>query len=400
VRRRSIRWQNWRPATGASSPRAPDATPARLLLALLPLAIALAAGPATAHAALQNDDLFKQAQTYEAAKDYAAAEGIYRRLLATDPRNCEALKRLGIVQQTGLKFDDSIKSFKRALSEHPDYPQVNFYLGLSYYGQHDLNNAIAGFERELKTPEPAPPTRYYLALAFEGEGRMNEAIDQLNQSAVQNPNNANVLYELARLHMDASFQAIERLRKLDPDSFQNHALMGGLYSDEHNYEAAVREYEAALEKQPDATGIHYPLAVAYRMLHQFEPAEKQFRLALQESPDDPRSNLGLGDVALLQRQFAVALPYLKAAAAKQSNDVETHILLGRCYVGLGELEQAESEFELAARLDPKEPRCHYFLAEVYQKLNRPADRERELQLSRQLSGARQESLDPGAHTSP
>ena len=355
------------------------------MLALLGLLLSIsAAGPAQQERAT---DLFKQAQVYEGEQNYAAAESIYRKALTSDPANPEALKRLGIVEQTELKFSDSIELFKRVLREHPDYPQVNFFLGLSYYGQHDLNDAAASFHRELKTSAPHPATRYYLALALEAEGRTNEAIDQLNQVATKNPDNANVLYELARLHMDASFRAIDRLRKLDPDSFQNHALLGGLYAEEGHYEAAVGEYQAALRKQPGALGIHYPLGVAYRMMHQLGPAEKEFLLALKESPDDPRANLYLGDVALLQQQFNKALPYLKRAEVGQPKDLETHLHLGRCYIGLGELQLAKAELLVAASLDPTGPRSHYFLAQVYQKLDQPADCQRELTLFNKLSGA-------------
>ena len=126
-------------------------------------------------------DLFKQAQVYERDQNYAAAESVYRKLLASDPNNPKALTSLGIVEQTELKFNDSIEHFKRVIAAHPDYPQVNFFLGLSYYGQHDPSDAITSFYRELKTSKPHPATRYYLAMALEAEGRINEALDQLTQ---------------------------------------------------------------------------------------------------------------------------------------------------------------------------------------------------------------------------
>jgi protein O-GlcNAc transferase len=336
----------------------------------------------------QAADPFKQAQVYESRQNYAAAESIYRKVLASDPHNPEALKRLGIVEQTELKFSDSIECFKRVSREHPDYPQVNFFLGLSYYGQRDLNDAIASLNQELKTSTSHPATRYYLALALEAVGRINDAIVQLDQVGAENPNNANVFYELARLHLAASFRAIDRLRKIDPDSFQNHAFMGELYAEEGHYEAAVGQYQAALRKQPDALGIHSPLGVAYWNLNQLGPAEKELLLALEESPDDPRANLYLGDMALRQQQFSKALPYLKRAEAGRPQDVESRLLLGRCHIGLGDLQQAKVELLLTVRLDPTDPRSHYMLAEVYQKLNQTADRQRELAVFNKLSSER------------
>jgi protein O-GlcNAc transferase len=341
-----------------------------------------------------NSELFKQGRLDEEAGNLAAAETDYRRVLASDPDNAEALKRLGVVEQTELKFRESIDHFQRVLRVHPQYPQANFFLGLSYYGLRDWDSAMASFREELKTHDPHPATQYYLALVLEAEGRNDEAIDELNQVAAKNPNKADVFYELARLHMIASFRAVEQLRKIDPDSFQNHAFLGQLYGEEGRYEAAIAEYQAALQKQPDAQGIHYPLGVAYRMLHQYDAAEKEFLAALHESPDDPATNVSLGELAVREKQFDKGLPYLKTAASGQPNDVETHLLLGRCYLGLNDLQKALNELDLAAHLDPANGRSHYFLAEVYEKLNRPADRQRELDLFNKLSGAEKSQL-PG-----
>ena len=152
-------------------------------------------------------ELFKQAKVLEDVQNYAAAEGLYLKVLSTDPDNPEALKRLGILEQTDMKLDDSIEHFKKVLAAHPDYPEVNFYLGLSYYGKHDFHNAIASFQREAKTPTAHLATQYYLALALESDGRSDEAIDQLNVAGARNPKKADVFFELARLHMGAAFQA-------------------------------------------------------------------------------------------------------------------------------------------------------------------------------------------------
>lgn len=331
--------------------------------------------------------LFEQARAYEREQNYAAAEAVYQKVLAAHPDDPEALKRLGILEQTELKFNDSIELFKRVLREHPNYLQVNFFLGLSYYGRHDFKNAVMSFQDELKTPAPHPATRYYLALALEAVGRIEEAIIQLDQVAAQNPNKANVLYELARLHMNASFQAINRLRKLDPDSFQMHALTGELYADEGHYNAAIGEYQAALRKEPDATGIHYRLGIAYWMLRQLGTSEREFLLALRESPDNAQADLYLGDIALLQQQFSKARDYLKQAEDREPQTEQTHLLLGRCYIGLNQLQQAKAELQVAARLNPANPRSHYFLSQVYRKLGQLGDAQRELVLFSQLSSA-------------
>src|SRR5437879_6503147 len=219
----------------------------------------------------------EQARAAEKTGGYLAAERIYLQALAIAPGNLETLKRLGVLQQTELKFGESIESFKQVLAHQAQYPEVNFFLGVSYFGENDFNQAIRSFELELGTPKPHRRCRYYLALALQAAGRIEESISQLNRALADNPKDADALYQLARVYKNASLQSIESLKALDPDSFQLHALMGEVYADEERHAEAIKEYQAALAKRPDATGIHYAIGVAYWVQHQMDAAEKEFR---------------------------------------------------------------------------------------------------------------------------
>jgi tetratricopeptide (TPR) repeat protein len=325
-------------------------------------------------------ELLQQAAAFEDQNNLDAAEAIYRKILVSDPANPEAWKRLGNLQQAEHKFDDSISSFNHVLAQHPAYEDVNFLLGLSYYGKNDMDGAIASFNRELKTPAPHLATRYYLALALESKGQMDEAINQLQLSAKQNPNKSKVFYELARLYLGAAYRSIEQLKRIDPDSYEFHALMGEFYSQGGSFELAAANYRAALKKNPEATGIHTPLGIAYWMMSQLDNAEKEFLLALQESPDDPLANFYLGRMAVHDHNYTKARPYLEKAITSHVEELETRVLLGRCYIGLGEWQAAKADLDAAVGLAPSDPRSHYMLAQIYEKLGQPADRQRELDL--------------------
>ena len=147
----------------------------------------------------------------ENAGNYSTAENVPAGA-GRAPENLEVQKRLGVLEQTELKFDDSIRLFKRVLAGDPSYKGVNFFLGLSYFGKNEFLPSIDYFERELKTPKPHPRTQYYLGLALQSAGRIDEAISHLNQSLAQDPKDADALYELARLHKNASLHSIEALK--------------------------------------------------------------------------------------------------------------------------------------------------------------------------------------------
>jgi tetratricopeptide (TPR) repeat protein len=315
--------------------------------------------------------LYDQARALEKSGDYVGAEHVYLRALEHAPGNAETLKRFGIVEQTELKFTESIAHFKQALSKDAQHPETNFFLGVSYLGQNDLPNAIQSFQQELATTRPHPRCRYYLGLAFQSAGRMEEAISTFNGAVGENPKDADSLYELARIYKNASMQVIDRLRTLDPDSFHLHALLGEMDADGERYTDAIKEYQAALAKRPDATGIHFAIGVAYWIQRQLEPAKKEFLEAYRENPNDPLTNLYLGDIAVRNREYADAFKYLDIAEKGQVEKFRVHLLLGKCYRGQHELGKAKAEFLTAIAVDSNAAEVHYLLAQTYQELKDP-----------------------------
>jgi tetratricopeptide (TPR) repeat protein len=329
--------------------------------------------------------LLEQARGEEISGDYAAAERIYKQVLALAPESLETLKRLGVLEQTELKFDDSIQLFKQVLANDPRYPGVNFFLGVSYFGKNDFNQSIDSFDRELKTPNPHPRAHYYLGLALQSSGRLEEALSQLNQSLAQNPKDADALYELARIYKNASLRSIELLKALDEDSFQLHALMGEVYAEEERYPEAIEEYQAALAKRPDAQGMHYAIGIAYWAQRRMDLAEKEFKDAWKENPNDALTNLYLGDIAVRDQRFSEALRFLLVAQRGQPNMSQVHVLLGKCYLGQKEPEKAKDEFLAAINADPAAAQPHYLLANVYHELHDQEARAAELAQFERLS---------------
>jgi tetratricopeptide (TPR) repeat protein len=325
---------------------------------------------AVAVAAQSNlDTLLGQARAAEKEGDYGGAARIYEQALTLAPGNLEVLKRFGVLEQTELKFDDSIAHFRQVLARDPKYPEVNFYLGVSFFGKNDLREAIERFHNELATPKAHPRCRYYLALALQSSGRIDEAAAELNRAVADNPNDADALYQLARLHKNASLQAIERLRALDPDSFQLHALMGEAYAQEKRYPEAIEEYQSALKRNPHAVGIHFSIGVAHWVLHQAGKAEPEFKEALKENPEDPMTNLYLADIAVQDQRFDEAFKYLQIAEKAHLDVPHLHTLLGRCYQARHDPESAKRELLLAIKGDPAAAAPHYLLAQIYRELH-------------------------------
>jgi tetratricopeptide (TPR) repeat protein len=344
--------------------------------------------------------LLEEARAYEKGENYGGAERSYRQALALAPDHPEVLKRLGILYQTELKFQESIEVFQRALSISAQYPEVNFFLGASYLGLNQFQKATENFQAELSTSNPHPRCHYYYAIALVPLGRPDDAIAQFNQSLIRNPKDADALYQLGRLHMNASLEVIQKLTDLDPDSFQLHALIGEVYANNHLYEDSLKEYRAALAKRPEAPGIHYALGVAYRNLKQIDEAEKEFVQALREDPNDLRVNLYLGEFAVGRGNYAVAIDHLRVASTAQPGAARPHFLLGKCYHGLKQLDKARSELLVAISADPNDPETRFLLAKVYREQGDAKSSAREMEEFQKLSLAEKQKTYERARTTP
>jgi len=100
--------------------------------------------------------LLEQARGEENAGNYIAAENTYKQALAAAPENLEILKRLAVLEQTELKFDDSIRLFKQVLAGDPSYKGANFFLGLSYFGKNEFLPSIDSLNGNSKQPSHIP----------------------------------------------------------------------------------------------------------------------------------------------------------------------------------------------------------------------------------------------------
>src|ERR1017187_2767821 len=164
------------------------------------------------------DEYFSQARALEGSENYAGAERVYLDAAQNYPHNPEVLKRLGIIYQTELKFNDSIDAFQQALQVDPKYSEVNFYLGLSYFGLNQYDKAIASFDTQLEIDPKYRRAHYFQAQGFR---TLNPNAADMPQNEIllhEDPGDKKALYQLIRFLKATTLQAIDQLANLDPNS--------------------------------------------------------------------------------------------------------------------------------------------------------------------------------------
>ncbi len=139
-----------------------------------------------------------------------------------------------------------------------------------------LGDCQAALPELTARPEPKDPALYRMtALAAvkcysvtHDEAKTFSLLQLLRQRFPQDPD---VLYLSAKLHMKAFNDATFAMFQRSASSYRVHQLSAEIFEVENQYAQAVAEYRKAIELNPDAPDIHYRLGRAL-LLQSHDPA--------------------------------------------------------------------------------------------------------------------------------
>lgn len=330
------------------------------------------------------DDYFRLAKGLEDRSDFAGAEKIYVEAAANFPQQPEILKRLGLIYQTQMKFQESINTFQKVLQQAPQYPEVNFYLGLSYFGINQFEKAIDEFNKELEANPKYRRARYYAAMAYRSLHRQSDALRQYEILLEEDPTDQKVLYQLIKLLKSATLEALNQLGDLDAKSTYMLFFKAESFADSEKYPEAIEKYKELLAKDPNFPGIHFALGLLYYNKVDYPNAEQELLLALKEDPNHPMANFYLADILIKGQRMPEAVPRLETVVGAAPLFMLGYLELGKCYMAQGKFDDALKLLLKAVELAPKEKMVHYQLAQAYARLQQPDKRQYHLEVFQKL----------------
>lgn len=161
------------------------------------------------------------------------------------------------------------------------------------------------------------------ALRYAKTGRFEQAISILEQLAVEEPRNPDILYNLGMCYTelgrpDAAIRTLKQCVKWQPDYANGHVALGVAYSKSGDQSEAEKQLSNALGIEPENPYAHRNLGALYADQDKLEQAIEHFEHAAKYIPSDPQTNYGLGLAYFHQGQVDKADSYLKKVVATTS----------------------------------------------------------------------------------
>ncbi len=207
------------------------------------------------------------------------------------------------------------------------------------------------------------------------------ALPVLAQLRSRFPDDADVLYESARVYMRAWNEVVYAMFQKTPSSFRVNQMSAEVFETQSNYRQAIAEYQNAIAKSPRALNLHFRLGRAL-LMDSHEPrtldqALKEFRSELELNPSDAAAEYQVGQVLVAQQKQQEARPHYEMALAFTPDFAEALIALARIDLSLRDYPGAIARLERAVQLRPASESAHYSLMLAYRNAGRLTDAKRE-----------------------
>jgi len=252
-------------------------------------------------------------------------------------------------------------------------------------------------------------------------GRIREAIEAAQQQIKKDPNNLDAHVLLGRIYLRSlgdgntpqsgemlqlAITEYEVIVQLQPDSVENHLLLGQLYALNHDSEHAAGQFKAAQIADPNSeeatlnlarlytdegdlpqaisilaavpvtdrsAQLEAALGSLYDQTHQAKNAIEVYRLALDQEPDNTDTRRALAQALLTDQQYDAALVEYNRILASEPQDAQAYIRISDIQRHKGQYEESLATLEKAKTLvrDPLDTNyLHYNEAITDEALDR------------------------------
>ncbi|MGD0461134.1 MAG: tetratricopeptide repeat protein [Tepidisphaeraceae bacterium] len=250
------------------------------------------------------------------------AEMIYRQILATEPKNADALFLLGSLAHQAGKFDIACDLLNQAILLNPTAADYHLNLGVVLTAQARLAEAVTAFRKALAL---RPQHVGYLNLGI--------ALSQMGQ-------------------LDSAVTAYREALALEPNQFLTHMMLGNTLRELGRTEEAVASYRHALALNPRFADVHNTLGAALAQLNRLQEAVDSFQQAIALNPDLAEAYNNLGQALTTMNRLEEAVAAFQKAVALRPNCANAYNGLGIALKKLGRLEPALAAFRQAVTLKP------------------------------------------------
>ncbi len=327
--------------------------------------------------------------------NYERAEKILGRAVKIAPKNRQLLTTLAQIKliRKDWKGAEAIAEFLRKLDK--DNSVSDQILGRSFAGQKDFQKSLESFQKAYKNVPSGVNTLVAMVRLYVSQGQTEEAVKFLSDIAVATPDNYPARLLLAQLYAvtgkgDDAIAAYEAVISDKPDFQSAYYTLFTHYVRDRELVKAQEILDRGLKALPDNFTLMMSQAGVHELKKEFEAAIKVYEAILEKRPnvDVVANNLASLISTVYDDEENLRRAYTYAKRFRSSTIPHFQDTLGWIHYRLGEYELATELLEAAVKKMPDFGTLRYHLGMSYKAENDKKNAIEELTKAVELSKSR------------
>jgi tetratricopeptide (TPR) repeat protein len=282
-----------------------------------------------------------------------------------------ALLAKGDVKGARVQIDEAIKL-------QPSYTAPRFLLTQLHLSRREYGEALSSTQEILRVEPGNVAARLYQAQAISGTGDLPRARQELENILKQAPNLLDAKLQLAALDLRSkqSAQAEASFKKIFADTKDIRALTGLVQSTvaQGRIDQAKGLIRHELDQRPNHLQLRMMLADLELSTGQYQNAVSEYKAILEKAPKAPEPWMRIGEAYRRLGDSANAVTAYKKAQEAAPSNAGPYLQLALLYENSGQREDAMPLYEKALDLQPDNPialnNLAYMLADTGSNLDR------------------------------
>jgi predicted TPR repeat methyltransferase len=277
-------------------------------------------------------ELLAQAYRLHQAGNLAAAEPLYRQVLAAEPQSLDAHFLLGFLCQNQGRFPESAALYRRYLQLKPDSPEVWNALGVVLATQQQHGEAQDCFQQALRLKPDFADALHNLGFLHAARAEWDQAVALYQRALQLQPSYPEALNNLATAHyqrgqLDEAVRCFQQALGLRPNYLEALNNLGNTRLAQNQLQEAADCYRQVLRFRPDHAPALGNLGVACMRMQQWEEALHCWQRTLVFNPNHAPTHRNMGQVFYALGRFDDALAHFQRALALGADDPEARLLV-------------------------------------------------------------------------
>jgi tetratricopeptide (TPR) repeat protein len=229
--------------------------------------------------------------------------------------------------------DDAARRFLDVVASQPRNSEALYYLGLAQLRQRRFAQAVDSFGKSIKIAPKHAAVHSLLGVALKELGQHEKALKSFHRAIAEQPDFVDAYIQLASLAVDLgrpsdAVRAYDRLLRIKPDFADGWCNRGVLLQSLGQYTQALASSERAIALKPGFAEAWANRGNALAALNRHAEATESFDRAIAAKPDFAEALVNRGNSLRKLGRFAVAVASYDAAIRCQPGLGQAHFSRG------------------------------------------------------------------------